>query len=169
MRKNSNFKMKVRKTARNSAGFLFFVSIFYFISIFYFNLTIPENYYSSSRTNFSFNQILPINAIVKENVVQSEKNLKVSSAVVNEYDVEIKLFGLFPVKEAKVKIVEKTSVIVGGEPFGMKLFSDGVMVTGFSSINTENGSFSPGKDANLQKGDIIISLNNKTVSNNTDV
>ncbi|MEG0663614.1 MAG: SpoIVB peptidase, partial [Clostridia bacterium] len=91
------------------------------------------------------------------------------SAVVNEYDVEIKLFGLFPVKEAKVKIVEKTSVIVGGEPFGMKLFSDGVMVTGFSSINTENGSFSPGKDANLQKGDIIISLNNKTVSNNTDV
>ncbi len=51
-------------------------------------------------------------------------------------------------------------IIAGGESIGIEINTNGVLIAGFYNI----GNYNPGKDANLQKGDIITSVNNKKVS-----
>lgn len=55
------------------------------------------------------------------------------------------------------------TVIPMGQPVGIKLFSDGVLVVGFSEILTENGQAVPAKDCGLREGDIITHINSEEV------
>ncbi len=61
---------------------------------------------------------------------------------------------------------QQVMVLPGGEPFGMKLFAAGVMVTGFSEITTPKGNLCPAKEAGLKLGDVIISLNEAELRSN---
>ena len=66
-------------------------------------------------------------------------------------------------------MVSKTDVCVLGNPFGIKIYTDGVMIVGLDSVTTENGKVSPGSDAGLKEGDLIISINGTKVYSNEDV
>lgn len=50
-------------------------------------------------------------------------------------------------------------VIPMGRAVGIKLFSNGVLVVGMSSIETKEGSRCPGKACGLQEGDVITHVN----------
>jgi len=60
------------------------------------------------------------------------------------------------------------TVFVGGTPFGVKLFCDGLLIIGFDDVDATSGSVSPAKDAGIQKSDIIISANGKKVTSAED-
>ena len=55
------------------------------------------------------------------------------------------------------------TVIPVGRAVGIKLFSDGVLVVGLSSIPTEVGSAAPAKECGLREGDIITHINSEEV------
>ena len=50
----------------------------------------------------------------------------------SSYHIELSLFGLLPVKTVRAEIVSRRQVRVCGTSFGIKMFSNGVMVVGFS-------------------------------------
>ena len=50
-------------------------------------------------------------------------------------------------------------ILPGGENIGLQINNNGIIVAGFYSIDNYN----PGLDANLQKGDIIRKVNNKSI------
>lgn len=55
----------------------------------------------------------------------------------SSYTASLKLMGLFPVKDVTVSVVEPTMVVPCGQPFGIKMFTDGVLVVGMSDVDTE--------------------------------
>lgn len=67
-----------------------------------------------------------------------------------------------PIKRAVVTEQERRYVIPGGEPFGIKVLSDGVMV-----VSTADGS--PAKKAGLKEGDVITSVNGTEVFTNYEL
>ncbi len=64
-----------------------------------------------------------------------------------------------------VKAVECTSssevrtVIPCGTPFGIKMLTDGVIVTDFGCVDASRSQLSPAESAGIRKGDVIITVN----------
>lgn len=83
-------------------------------------------------------------------------------AQTDHYTAKVKLFGLLPIKDATVHRITQKSLVVLGTPFGVKLFTKGVIV-----IDAEEGS--AGIAAGIQVGDIILSYNDKEVRSNEEL
>lgn len=80
-----------------------------------------------------------------------------------------KLFGTIPLKTVNVSFSPVRKVAVAGTPFGIKMFSDGVMVVGFSDIETPFGYKSPAQAADIRTGDVIIKFNDTKIESIDDV
>ena len=81
-----------------------------------------------------------------------------ASPVETEYMTSVKLFNVFPIKSAKVKVSRRKYVVPGGNAFGIRLYTKGVMVIRIDAVTTVSGNVSPGKSAGLKEGDMIISV-----------
>lgn len=92
-----------------------------------------------------------------------------SSKRVTPDESEIKLLGVIPVKTAKISQESEKKVYVSGESFGIKLYTDGVIVVGTKDVETSQGKCNPAKEAGLEKGDIIVSINNVKMTSSTQV
>lgn len=57
-------------------------------------------------------------------------------------------------------------VIIGGEPFGLKLYCKGVMITRFENFVSNNKKICPAKSSGLRINDIIMYADNKRIKSN---
>jgi stage IV sporulation protein B len=81
-------------------------------------------------------------------------------------NLQVKLFGIFPVKTVKVDIIPNNEVVVCGNTIGVKLKLDGILVVGMGEVETINGSrIAPVKDTGIKPGDFIVQVNNKDIDN----
>jgi stage IV sporulation protein B len=84
----------------------------------------------------------------------------------DDFETFLRAYNIFPIKQVHVHTVDKMEVYPCGIPFGIKMFTKGVMVVGMGEV--EKG-VAPSRDAGLKLGDMIISINNTVVYNNDDV
>ena len=82
---------------------------------------------------------------------------------------KVSLFGIIPIKSVNVVKTSKTQVAVFGRPFGIKAYTNGVLVVGYSDVRTEKGDVNPAKKSGILVGAVIISINQRSVLNNSDV
>ena len=60
--------------------------------------------------------------------------------------------------------LEDIKLYPGGASVGIKLSTEGVLVVGFSNVETDDGSeLSPAKVAGMQLGDVLLEVNNKKI------
>lgn len=85
------------------------------------------------------------------------------------YRGKLMLYRLIPIKDVSIHCVDQTCVIPCGTPFGIKMFTNGVVVVGLADIQTDAGASNPAKDAGIQVGDVIVSVNGKSVDTNSEV
>jgi stage IV sporulation protein B len=55
-------------------------------------------------------------------------------------------------------------LVLGGQPVGIELQTDGVVVAGFAEVETETGICSPAKEAGLREGDRIVQIGDTPVT-----
>lgn len=87
----------------------------------------------------------------------------------DEYITSVKLFNIFPVKDAKVTVTQRKYVVPGGNVFGIRLYTKGVMVIRIDEVTTSSGNTSPGKKAGLKEGDMIISVEGVSITRNKEL
>ena len=87
----------------------------------------------------------------------------------NSYRTQLTLGGAVPIKTVDVRVVEADMVIPGGTPFGIKMFTQGVMIVGMSDISVEGSQKNPAKACGLRTGDVLLSIDGKAVSTNEEV
>ena len=85
------------------------------------------------------------------------------------YSAKLMLYHTIPLKTVTVSVVDDSCVVLCGTPFGIKMFTNGVVVVGLADVKTDTGNFNPAAEAGLKAGDIILSVNGKTAASNTDV
>ena len=125
---------------------------------------LPDEFCVVEGHSLSFAGGLPLMATA-DGSVAAQTNLKAGLI----YQSDLRLFGLIQIKDVKVNVVKAAYVLPGGEVFGVKLYTEGVMVIGMTDVDTPDGPDNPSYDAGIRKGDIIIAINGKPVNSNGEV
>lgn len=84
----------------------------------------------------------------------------------SETEAIIKAYNVLPIKQVDIHKVKPIEVYPCGLPFGIKMFTKGVMVVGMGEVDK---GITPSKDAGLRLGDMILSIDDIPVYNNDDI
>ncbi len=144
----------------------FFLDTIIFSLIIYLNVTVSEQYKIKRGDMLEFNSVIPITAVYK-GALLSESG--VTENVGTEFNVGLKAFGIIPFSTVNVEVVDEMHVAVLGTPFGMRLYTDGVLVINITDVETENGGISPAARAGIKKGDYIVSVDGRKIHTNEEL
>lgn len=152
----------MRKYMKITAAIIDTIIIFILAVILYFNKCLPNNYYVVSGSQ------LKLNSFVEAVSCTSTNADVITTSGVSNSRAELRLWGFIPIKTVNIQEINTPIVVPCGEPFGIKLLTDGVIVVEVSSFETENGFKSPAKECGILEGDIIKSIDGKSVNSNSD-
>ncbi|RJQ41317.1 MAG: SpoIVB peptidase [Nitrospiraceae bacterium] len=83
-----------------------------------------------------------------------------------EARIQLRLFGIFPVKNVKVEVLPQIRLIPGGHSVGVMLHAEGVIVVGQSIVEDPQGEKrNPAMESGVEVGDVLVKINGKTVGN----
>jgi len=116
-------------------------------------------------------EVAQINGSTQSNVpVDLHQPLSILPQKSGITELKLKLFGKIPFKTVKLQVVPDLRVVPGGQTIGVKVKSAGIMVVGHHMIQTGNGTKkSPGEDAKLKLGDLIVAINGTKLNDVTKV
>ena len=92
-----------------------------------------------------------------------------STQAVGSYQVTLSLGGWLPIKTVRALVETRPAVTVCGTPFGVKMFSEGALIVGFSDLNTAEGTINPAKKAGLRLGDRVVRMDGVLTETNDAV
>lgn len=155
------------------------ISLFVLCLLLFFEEKIPDhmNLVQGERQSLDFN--LPQDTISYEAAVEADassvkaipkENLHITSDGVignktGDYEISCKLFGIIPIKSIQVSVVEQNWVYPCGDPIGIYMKTNGVLVVGTGSIKGIDGiSYEPAYHI-VQSGDYILSVNGTETPN----
>ena len=102
----------------------------------------------------------------------TDNNINVSSTnskKISKTNGKLMLCNAIPIKDITLEYETSENLIPCGTPFGIKLFTQGVIIVKIDDININNNKYSPGKDAGIKVGDIIYSINGIQINSNEDL
>lgn len=97
----------------------------------------------------------------KSKTQASATNGKTNSS---QNEAQISLLNIIPIKSSEITNTKRQYVTLGGQIFGIKLYTDGVIVVSTDTVETENGTVNPASKAGIRLGDIIVKVNNEAVT-----
>ena len=158
------------KIARIFIKTLFYIGLTLIIalfgSIYYLEKNISDDFKIKKGDTLNINSPLPVTATYNGVEVSSSGTNK---NVGEEFEVTLKMFGIIPFSTANVEVVDELQVAVLGTPFGMKLYTQGVLVINVTEVKTTSGTEKPAEKGGIKKGDYILSANGKNISSNEDL
>lgn len=139
-----------------------------FLQILYYCAVLPDNFYHKGNVREDFK----VGAYPAVSAEMRVKGNNKAVAALSEgaarsparQKMTLMLYGIIPIKDVTVSNAEEPMLIPSGEPFGLKILTDGVMVTDFGSVEGETGPHSPAKEAGIKEGDVIVFANGIKIS-----
>ncbi|MEG0614859.1 MAG: SpoIVB peptidase [Oscillospiraceae bacterium] len=128
-------------------------------------LKLPNEYYVTDGKPLELPSYFEIDASPVSGTLSSLTNISQQKSTT----VRLKLFGMIPIKDVTVKTVDRPVLVPGGNPFGIKLLADGVMVIGSDDVDCASGAICPSVLAGIKIGDVIISVDGKKVLTNAEI
>lgn len=153
--------MKKKKTKRLTAAAAVFSAIILALSSIY-SRCLPDSFAVPAGSTLEINGIITVSE-------KTQKALAADTPVNGSRIAEVRLFGIIPLKSVNVRVVEKKYVVPCGTLFGLKIFTDGVLVVGMTDVSTKNGPVNPAQRAGIKIGDVIISMDGQRVNSSEDV
>ena len=160
--------MEMRKTYRNCliVSILMALLVIVVSGILYVNNHLPNTIFVNSNQITKYDFSIPVSLDVnnEQNINLSGKN-NIYSGEKGDYQGKYKLFGLFSLKKAKVKVIDKTYVYPVGLPIGLYLKTQGVMIIDSGKIKDKNENLVSPAEGKVFSGEYIVKFNNVRISN----
>lgn len=92
------------------------------------------------------------------------RTVVVKANQVDQYKLNLKLFGMIPLKEVDVEVIQDIRLKPAGIPIGIYVKTKGVLIVGVGEFEGEDGqTLSPGKYV-FQTGDYILEINDQEIN-----
>lgn len=158
-----------RKVFSLSVIVLAFFYIIQMLTVFYY----PAEIKIAKGENKSIEVLFPFSLSAlhdEDTIVQStynedstsgfKKTYKIDAMNAGEARFQLKLLGLIPVKRYDVSVVNRDTLIPGGNAIGVRLNTRGVLVVAVTDVIGIDGKrYNPARDAGIKNGDSILELN----------
>jgi len=155
----------MRKAIRCCCAWLAVCCAVVFAALVYWDMAIPDQFQVVAGSRLTMNGPITVTETAPNLSDNTHSEIPAASlAVGSRYTASLQLFGVFPIKTVAVHVVDPIAVIPCGMPFGIKLFTEGVLVVGMNDIDTSAGACNPAASAGMKVGDVILSINGQTVT-----
>lgn len=112
------------------------------------------------RLNTSFYTLIPESE-------GTEAVSKSSSAYsTGQYTAKLKVLGFLPIKTVTIDVISKQEIVLGGQTFGIRLYTQGVIVVGCGDFIHKGKSVNPAYQAGIRIGDRLISADGVALTSN---
>ena len=91
------------------------------------------------------------------------------TSTTGKYEAKVKLFGILPIKNAKINVIQKQNVIPIGKPFGVKLYTEGVIIVDITDFLHNGEIQNPAYKVGVREGDVIESYNGQKINSNDEL
>jgi len=93
-----------------------------------------------------------------------ERGLLVKGRQLGSGRIQLRLFGLFPLRSVEVNVVPQLSVVPGGQAIGVLLSSQGLVIAQTTPVVDAEGTVRyPAREAGLLAGDILVEVGGQQV------
>lgn len=145
---------------------------------------IPNHVYLEQGQELSLDQQVPVRFMVCEHRTEAmadigsntyeglaaiRKGADSSSLAIGKHEMMCYLFGVFPIKEVEVSVVESSNLSVSGHVIGIYGKTNGVFVLGSGPVELEDGSYVQPAEHVIFSGDYIIAVNRKAVTSKEEL
>lgn len=156
----------MRKFYRFLAGLFSIATMSVLIAALVIGERLPDHYYVAKGEEFN---LVPEYDYVSCGLKKHSYPLAVYTSAGNSFQMSLKFMGIVDIKDVNVQVVDRKVVSICGTPFGIKMVTDGVMVVGMGSIQSNNNAINPAKEAGIQEGDVILSMDGEKVFSKKEV
>lgn len=92
------------------------------------------------------------------------RHITVKANQVDQYKLQLKIFGIIPLKEVDVEVIQDIRLKPAGIPIGIYVKTQGVLIVGIGEFEGEDGqTVNPGKYV-FQVGDYILEINDEEIN-----
>lgn len=167
-----------KKSKVNNLKKILIILMSFIIYVYVCNITfLPSNIIIFQGEDVSLRTLAGIsirkNEDIKMKSVEASNDIGASNALnasAGSYEINLDLFGTIPVKEINVNVIERTKVIPCGDLIGVKMYSRGALVVGFSEVECiDNKIYKPYESLDIKEGDTILEINSTEISSTDEL
>lgn len=121
-----------------------------------------------------YKDAVAVSGLTKSNIPEDSihinllKPVTIKANAIEKYVLDLKLFGIIPLKTVDVQVIQNRTLTPAGIPIGIYVKTEGVLVIGIGEFTGEDGQkLSPSRYI-LQSGDYIMQVNDEAISGKAD-
>ena len=141
----------------------------------YYNECLPSKICVTSGQEETLSFGLPVTGVIKHKednhssmAINLNEPITLIANDLTSYDLELRLFGLFDLKDVQLEIVDEKYLIPAGIPIGIYMETNGVMIVDVGEVESDQGKVTPSKYI-LQKGDYVLAVDGQDVSKKNEL
>lgn len=151
----------------------FAIGLFCWATYAYYQSTVPSTISVKAGTSEEFNLRIPASGVLS---TDSETTLAlnqpltiVAGDTTSSYQMRLKLFGIVPLKDVDIQVIENTTLTPVGRPIGIYVRTQGVLVVDTGSFEGAGGDKYAPSEYRLQAGDYLTAMDGVAISDKKQV
>ncbi len=170
--------MKTEKIRQRYLLFLyvflgFAIGLFCWATYTYYQSSVPSTISIKAGTSEEINLRIPASGILNtdsETVLALNQPLTiVAGETTNSYQMRLKLFGLLPLKDVDIQVIENTTLTPVGRPIGIYVKTQGVLVVDTGSFDGISGDKHAPSEYKLQSGDYLTAMDGVAINDKKQI
>ena len=170
--------MKTEKIRQRYLLFLyvflgFAIGLFCWATFAYYQSSVPSTISIKAGTSEEINLRVPASGILStdsETILALNQPLTiVAGETTSSYQMRLKLFGLLPLKDVDIQVIENTMLTPVGRPIGIYVKTQGVLVVDTGSFEGAGGDKHAPSEYKLQSGDYLTAMDGVAINDKKQI